>query len=97
MSGGSFNYVYDHIREAGDMTSDKEIQDLLYDLSDLLHDEEWYESGDYGKNQYLESLARFKKKWFEKDRNERMKKYIDENMKTMRENLYSLIGLKVDS
>lgn len=96
MSGGSFDYVYYRIREAGDMTKDKEIRDLLYDLADLLHDEEWYESGDYRKNQYLESLARFKKKWFKEDRKERMKKYIDEEFKTLKESLYSMIGLEIE-
>ena len=46
MSGGSYNYVFSRVREGADYTQDKEIKALIEDLADLLHDEEWFESGD---------------------------------------------------
>ena len=47
MSGGSMNYICYQISDAANMTYDKEISELLKDLSKLLHDEEWYHSADY--------------------------------------------------
>lgn len=91
MSGGSFNYVYSHLREAAEYTSDKEISDLLNDLAELLHDEEWYQSGDYGNQGYEETLANFKKKWFESNREDRLKKYIDDSIEVLKLELYLLI------
>jgi hypothetical protein len=92
MSGGSMDYVYARISEAAYYVHDKEIKELLKDLSELLHDLEWYESGDYGKDTYLKSLAEFKKKWFKDDRTERLKSYIDESLKVVKEELYALVG-----
>lgn len=92
MSGGSMNYVYARICEAAYYVHDKEIKELLKDLSELMHDLEWYESGDYGKDTYLKSLAEFKKKWFKDDRTERLKSYIDESLKDVKEELYALVG-----
>lgn len=91
MSGGSFNYVYSHLREAAECTNDKEISNLLKDLAELLHDEEWYQSGDYGKGSYEKTLANFKKKWFGTNREDRLKKYIDDSIEVLRLELYSLI------
>lgn len=92
MSGGSMNYIYARISEAAYYVHDKEIKELLKDLSELMHDLEWYESGDYGKATYLKSLAEFKKKWFKDDRTERLKSYIDESLKDVKEELYALVG-----
>ena len=92
MSGGSMNYVYARISEAAYYVNDKEIKELLKDLSELMHDLEWFESGDYGKDTYLRSLAEFKKKWFKDDRTERLKSYIDESLKDVKEELYALIA-----
>ena len=92
MSGGSMNYVYSSIRSAADMVEDPEIADLLKDLSDLLHDEEWWMSADYAKERYLQTLAAFKRKWFTEDRNERLKTYVDEQILQLKSSLYSLLG-----
>ena len=92
MSGGYMDYVYARVAEAAAYVKDKEVHDLLMDLSELLHDLEWYESGDYGRDTYLRSLAEFKKKWFKDDRSERLKSYIDEFLKDVKEELYNLIG-----
>jgi hypothetical protein len=93
VSGGSYDYVYNRINDAAYCAKDKEIKELLFDLANLLHDEEWYESGDYGKDSYEETLKAFKKKWFKSDRSHRLKGYVDESLEKTREELYALIGV----
>ena len=92
MSGGSMNYICFTVAEAADCVRDKEIHDLMVDLSDLLHDLEWYESGDYSEEPYKKRLAEFKAKWFKGDRSERLKGYIDEALEKIRDELYLMIG-----
>ena len=94
MSGGSYDYVFCRLDDAAGYTEDKEIKELLRDLAKLLHDEEWYESGDYGRDSYLKSLKAFKKKWFcdSNDRSKRLKGYIDDALEKTKEELYALIG-----
>lgn len=93
MSGGSYDYVFRRLDDAAGYAKDKEIQELLRDLAKLLHDEEWYESGDYGRDSYVKSLQAFKKKWFGADRSERLKGYIDESLNDIKTELYALIGV----
>ena len=71
---------------------DPEIKDLMTDLAELMHDLEWWQSGDYGRGSYEETLSKFKAKWFKGDRQERLKGYIDEQIGIVRSQLYSLIG-----
>lgn len=93
MSGGSHNYVCFKIEEelCGRMW-DPELDDLMQDIANLAHDLEWYESGDYGRDDYFKSVKAFKEKWFEGDRKTRLKGYIDEKLEQTREELYSMIG-----
>lgn len=67
MSGGNFNYKYTDLEYtyAGQM-GDMELNKMIVDLSDLLHDLEWYLSGDYNEETYRESVQAFKDKWFGK-------------------------------
>ena len=76
MSGGSMNYAYHHLNDMADYVSDKEIKDLINDLAELMHDLEWWQSGDYSAATYYETLGKFKSKWFGDTRNERLKEYI---------------------
>ena len=64
MSGGAFNYCYSSVADAARYAHDPEIRALLKDLADLLYEEEWYHSGDTGKEDYENALRDFKKKWF---------------------------------
>ena len=91
MSGGYYNYVYSKVREGADYAQDKEIKALIEDLADLLHDEEWYESGDYGKQHYVESLKTFKKKWLHQTDSEHLKKYIDEVLDQAKEEIDNMV------
>ena len=92
MSGGSHNYVcYKIADELCGQMHDAELNDLMKDIVQLAHDVEWYDSADYSEDTYKESINKFKAKWFKSDRNERLKKYIDEGLTNLRDELYKLI------
>lgn len=95
MSGGSHNYICYTIEEelVGRM-HDKELDDLMRDIVKLAHDLEWYESGDYGRDDYIKTVKEFKNKWFGNSRNEMLKGYIDEAIDDLREELYNMIGVE---
>ena len=93
MSGGSYNYIYYKLEEEckGAMY-DAEMNDLIVDLCEVLHDLEWWQSGDTSEEIYRKTLSEFKKKWFKGDREQRLKGYIDGQISIVRSQLYSLIG-----
>ena len=94
MSGGSYNYVYNRLRtECEGQMYDAEMNDMITDLCDVLHDLEWWQSGDYSEYEYRETLSEFKQKWFHGDREERLKSYIDNQIGIVKANLYDLIGI----
>ena len=65
MSGGSYNYMYCRIEDeyVGRMY-DSQLNAMMKDLVDLLHDLEWWQSCDYSEETYRKSVKKFKKKWF---------------------------------
>ena len=94
MSGGSYNYIYCRLKEEceGAMYDD-EMNDMITDLCEVLHDLEWWQSGDKCESEYRDTVQRFKDKWFHGDRTERFKGYIDEQVGLIREQLYRMIGV----
>lgn len=93
MSGGSYGYIYSKLQdECRGRMYDAEMNDLIADLSAVLHDLEWWQSGDTSEEQYRQTLMEFKEKWFKTDRKERLKGYIDEQIGIVKEQLYNLIG-----
>lgn len=93
MSGGSYNYIYYTLEdECKGAMYDAEMNDLIADLCEVLHDLEWWQSGDTSEERYRETLAKFKKKWFHGDRKERLKGYIDNQIGIVKRELYALIG-----
>ena len=97
MSGGSHNYIYSRLSHEceGEMHV-AEMNDLIKDLCEVLHDLEWWQSGDYSEDQYRKTVSEFKKKWFKVDRSTRLKGYIDDQIEAVRRKLYSLIGEEGD-
>lgn len=93
MSGGSCNYICYKIEEelVGRM-EDMELNDLMKDVAELAHALEWYLSCDRSRDDYIETVKNFKKKWFNTDRNERLKNYIDKEISDTKDRLYALIG-----
>lgn len=65
MSGGSYCYMYCRIEEeyVGRMY-DSQLNEMMKDLCELLHDLEWWQSCDYGEDTYRKTVAEFKRKWF---------------------------------
>jgi hypothetical protein len=96
MSGGSMDYIYCQVDEAASMCEDVELSDLLHDAAKVLHDEEWWKSGDCGEDAYRKSLAKFKAKWFKGDRAGRLKGYVDAEIERCRKRCYSIIGPVAD-
>ncbi len=93
MSGGSKNYIFCAIEnELCDQMHDEELNDLVKDVAELAHDLEWWTSSDISREAYLETVSKFKKKWFESDRTERLKGYVDAKVELLRKELYTLIG-----
>lgn len=93
MSGGSYNYIYSKVLgECANNMYDEEMNDFIYDFCDLLEDLEWWQSGDTSEKQYRETLAAFKAKWFNSNREERLKGYIDDKIARVKKELYDLIG-----
>ena len=93
MSGGSYSYIYSTLfDECYGRMYDAEMNDLIEDLCDVLHDLEWWQNADSSEDKYRATLAKFKAKWFKGDRQERLKGYIDEQIGIVRNQLYSLIG-----
>ena len=95
MSGGSHSYIFADIDNqlCGQMF-DPELNDLMEDISKLAHDLEWWQSGDYGEEDYREAVIKFKEKWFNSSREVRLKKYVDEAVKELKTDLYNMIGIK---
>lgn len=95
MSGGSYNYVCFRLEEeCVNRMYDIEMNDMIKDLCKLLHDLEWWQSSDCCEDTYRKTVKDFKLKWFNGKREERLKDYIDENIKICKEQLYELIGLE---
>ena len=93
MSGGSYDYIcYKLEEQCENNMHDAEMNDLIKDLCKVLHDLEWWDSGDISEEAYRKTLSAFKQKWFKDDRAERLKGYIDEQIGVVRSQLYSLIG-----
>ncbi len=92
MSGGEWEYASYKIYDIADRVEDKEIAELLKDLGELVHDEEWYESGDYSRADYVETLNNFKKKWFKSSRQKRLAKMTVDELDHFKNRLLEMIG-----
>ena len=85
MSGGHFNYFCFEMDRLADEWQDRELDELWKDLSELAHTLEWYRSGDTDEKPYFDAVVAFKQKWFQGDRAERYKKYLDEEYQKLRD------------
>ena len=65
MSGGSYCYMFNRIEEeyVGRMF-DSQLNSMMKDLVEVLHDLEWWQSSDTGEDTYRRAVTEFKKKWF---------------------------------
>jgi hypothetical protein len=104
MSGGRFSYMNDTAKSEifgwcsdeeriPNVFEDREISELIYDVFDLIHDYDWYASGDTCKETYLERKKEFKKKWLSNS-GVRVRKIIDESVDALRTELYETYGME---
>ena len=103
MSGGYFNYIdntakceifgfFDRVH--GNVFEDREISELIWDVFELIHDFDWYKSGDTCEETYLQAKADFKKKWFGGNRGVRVRRIVDETLKDAKAELYKTFNLE---
>lgn len=95
MSGGSMGYIYYQVEGEADRMGDRELIELVKDVAKLLHDREWYISGDYGDDAWNKSAREFKEKWFKSSREERLKEMIESIFEDARKECMELIGVEV--
>lgn len=96
MSGGSMCYVYATLEsEAVGRMGDAELDELMRDVAALLHDCEWWHSGDTCEETYRKTVAKFKRKWFGKTRSARLERLIDERIANARKECLQMIGVEV--
>ena len=101
MSGGHWNYtdstlkieIFQWSNKPWNALEDREISELVWDVLELLHDYDWYASGDTCKETYLEAKTAFKKKWFS-NRGVRTRQIVDTAINELREELYETYGLE---
>lgn len=91
MSGGSFGYMYNEFKEmyAGEM-KDKDLDELVADLSQVLHDLEWWQSSDIGEESYRKTVDEFKKKWlsgYDDETNGRIERFKNNLLQTIEKQL----------
>lgn len=92
MSGGHFDYAFYHLDVYSGHMGDEELNELLEDFQKLLHDLEWYESGDIGPDDYKATVNWFKQKWFKADRSERLVRIIGVKVEELKKALMDMIG-----
>lgn len=82
-----FNYCGDS-KNVPNVFKDKEISEIVWDVFELIHDFDWYVSGDTGEGQWNKAVHEFKEKWFtDAGRAERYDRYLKDSLKEMREML----------
>lgn len=104
MSGGYFNYVDSHLKDEifgwgnkpTNVFEDVEISELVWDILNLIHDFDWYTSGDTRRETYLEAKADFKKKWLD-NRGVRVRRIVDEALQQTKDELYEAFNIEEDA
>lgn len=100
MSGGRFDYIDGRCKDEifgwsdkpRNVFEDREISELIWDVFDLIHDYDWYASGDTCEETYLKAKAKFKRKWLKNDE-ERAQRVIDNAIDEVRQELYKTFGV----
>lgn len=104
MSGGRFSYLDSSLKneifgwqdDPWNALEDREISFLVWDVLELIGEFDYYRSDDTGEDKWLKAKAKFKKKWFETARRDRLKKIIDETAEEFKQELYKTIGIDSD-
>ncbi len=100
MSGGHFNYdddrlkntIFDYEDKPSNQFQDPEISELVFDVLTLIHDYDWYISGDTGREDWLKAKKEFKRKWLRKNNLDTLEKLIDSRIEATRSELKEMLG-----
>lgn len=100
MSGGHFNYVDSNLKneifdwedKPTNQFEDLEISELVFDVLTLIHDYDWYISGDTGREDWLEAKKVFKRKWLRKNNLDTLEKLIEAKIESTRTELKEMLG-----
>ena len=100
MSGGRVDYTDSRLKNEiygwsdtwSNVFEDREISELVWDVLYLIHDFDWYASGDTGKEDYLEAKAKFKRKWLG-NRGVAVRRTIDTAIEELKQELYETYGI----
>ena len=65
---------------------DDDLNGMMKEIIGLLHDLEWWNSGDYSEEQYRETVKKFKDKWFGK-RDQNLLNNVLQKIDKMREEI----------
>ena len=57
---------------------DRELSELMADVTCLLYGLEWYDSSDIGEETYKECVNKFKAKWLKRTEKDRLNSYLDD-------------------
>lgn len=64
MSGGSYDYICFRIEDLlTDKMYDDTLNEMVSDFVSVVHDLEWWQSGDISEEDYRDTVDKFKKKW----------------------------------
>ena len=99
MSGGHWNYtdetlkdeIFGYDEENKDPLGDLELSQLLLDMLKLLHEYDWFVSGDTGGEDWYHAKRKFKERWLSGDRSENLKRLIDERLDEVGEELRAML------
>lgn len=100
MSGGHFKYrdasLLSEITDCGsDLNAnpleDRELSALLIDILQLVHDYDWYASGDTSRKDWVTAKDEFKDKWFKQDRNDRLSEIIQKRLDEVADELKEML------
>lgn len=101
MSGGRFSYRDSSLMwemfpndRCVNVMEDREISEIVWDVLNLIHDYDWYASGDTCEETYLKAKNAFKKKWFGGNRGLRIRRIVDDALEETRRELYKTFSLE---
>lgn len=98
MSGGHWNYIdnrlkneiFDFSDKPSNQFEDMEISQLVWDVLELMHDYDWYASGDTAKSDYIKAKNAFKIKWFG-GRSERIEGIVEKRLAEIKSELKEML------
>lgn len=96
MSGGHYNYLYYVIKETynGEL-KDLELEEMMNDLCEVLKSLEWWMSGDTDEETYRKDVKSFKKKWFGKTQEDRLKTTISNATAKLIDSIRKTFGVEI--